>query len=140
MKNFILENYQTITLSLFSLSFAIYFYSSQHKIKNTEKKFAKLFADYQNLQKIFKDSNEFKSDDESHKENFIKFLSDSRDWAFEYIDDVQKSINDIVEKTESTVDYHKKFGSLEVEPYATHITVLADAVEELKTLLPNKDK
>jgi hypothetical protein len=140
MKDFILNNYPTILLSLFSLSFAIYFYSSQYKIRSVEKRFAKLFADYQNLQRIFKDNNEFKSDSDSHKENFIKFLSDSRDWAFEYIDDVQKSINEIIEKTESTVEYHKKFGSLEIEPYATHITVLADAVEELKTLLPNKDK
>jgi hypothetical protein len=140
MKDFISINYPMILVSLSSLSFAIYFYSSQHKIKNLEKRFTKIFSDYQNLQRIFKDSNEFKSDDESHKENFIKFLSDSRDWAFEYIDDVQKSINDIVIKTESTVEYHKKFGSLETEPYATHITVLADAVEELKTLLPNRDK
>jgi hypothetical protein len=35
------------------------------------------------------------SDDTIHKENFIKFLSDSRDWAFEYIETSQKTIEEI---------------------------------------------
>ena len=35
------------------------------------------------------------SDDSIHKENFIKFLSDSRDWAFEYIETSQKTIKEV---------------------------------------------
>ena len=35
------------------------------------------------------------SDDAVHKENFIKFLSDSRDWAFEYIEQSQKTIKEV---------------------------------------------
>ena len=35
------------------------------------------------------------SDDTIHKENFIKFLSDSRDWAFEYIEKSQKTIKEV---------------------------------------------
>lgn len=35
------------------------------------------------------------SDDTIHKENFIKFLSDSRDWAFEYIENSQKTIKEV---------------------------------------------
>ena len=35
------------------------------------------------------------SDDTIHKENFIKFLSDSRDWAFEYIEKSQQTIKEV---------------------------------------------
>ena len=35
------------------------------------------------------------SDDTIHKENFIKFLSDSRDWAFEYIERSQQTIKEV---------------------------------------------
>ena len=35
------------------------------------------------------------SDDSIHKENFIKFLSDSRDWAFEYIEKSQQTIKEV---------------------------------------------
>ena len=80
------------------------------------------------------------SNESIHKENFIKFISDSRDWAFDYIDNVQTTIAGIIQKTDKTVQYHKDFKSLEIEPYATHMAVLADAVEELKTLLPAKEK
>lgn len=38
------------------------------------------------------------SDDAVHKENFIKFLSDSRDWAFEYIEQSQKTIKEVSEE------------------------------------------
>ena len=38
------------------------------------------------------------SDDSIHKENFIKFLSDSRDWAFEYIEQSQKTIKEVSEE------------------------------------------
>ena len=35
------------------------------------------------------------SEDTVHKENFIKFLSDSRDWAFDYIETSQKTIEEV---------------------------------------------
>ena len=37
----------------------------------------------------------YMSDDTLHKENFIKFLSDSRDWAFEYIEKSQQTIKEV---------------------------------------------
>ena len=35
------------------------------------------------------EENNIKSEENIHKENFIKFLSESRDWAYEYIENVQ---------------------------------------------------
>ena len=39
-------------------------------------------------------SSKFKDDS---NEDFIKFLSDSRDWAFEYIENAMSTINNIIE-------------------------------------------
>lgn len=72
-------------------------------------------------------------------EGFLNFVTQSRDWAFEYIEDVQKVVNKVIDDTSSTVDYHNKFGSMEIEPYATQISTLVTAIEELKFLLPNEE-
>jgi hypothetical protein len=120
-------------------SFAIAYLTTLLRINKINKSFTKLLISHKSLQDFIDSNNvEFKNESDIHKENFIKFLSDSRDWAYEYIEDVQKSIDNIIEKTAHTVKYHKDFGSLEIEPYATQITILADAIEELKTLLPEK--
>ena len=70
-------------------------------------------------------------------EGFLNFVTQSRDWAFEYIEDVQKVVNKVIDDTSSTVEYHNKFGSMEIEPYATQINTLVTAIEELKFLLLN---
>jgi hypothetical protein len=122
-------------------SFALAYLLTLLKINKINKSFTKLLISHKSLQEFIDTNNvEFKNESDIHKENFIKFLSDSRDWAYEYIEDVQKSIDSIIKKTSDTVKYHKDFGSLEIEPYATQITILADAIEELKTLLPEQKK
>ena len=48
----------------------------------------------QTMKEELETANEFK--DESN-ESFIKFLSDSREWAFKYIENTIKTVNDIIE-------------------------------------------
>ena len=54
------------------------------------------------------------SDDTVHKENFIKFLSDSRDWAFEYIEQSQKTIKEVSDelKNKGLDNYSEKLLAL----------------------------
>ena len=54
------------------------------------------------------------SDDAVHKENFIKFLSDSRDWAFEYIEKSQKTIKEVSDelKNKGLDNYSEKLLAL----------------------------
>ena len=54
------------------------------------------------------------SDDTIHKENFIKFLSDSRDWAFEYIEKSQQTIKEVSDelKVKGLNNYSDKLISL----------------------------
>jgi hypothetical protein len=135
-----MNNIIIIGLSTLTVSFAIAYSVTLYRVTKMNQAFKKLFISHESLQDfITKNNVEFKNDSDIHKENFIKFLSDSRDWAYQYIEDVQKSIDSIVEKTADTVKYHKDFGSLAIEPYATQLNTLVDAVEELKTLLPKEE-
>ena len=51
------------------------------KINKINKSFTKLLISHKSLQEFIDSNNvEFKNESDIHKENFIKFLSDSRDW------------------------------------------------------------
>lgn len=84
-------------------------------------------------------SKEIKDFDTDSQDAFIKFLSNSRDWAFSYIEDTQRVISDVLSKTNKTIQYHKEFNSMEIEPYKTQLDTLTGAIEELKTLLPKEE-
>jgi len=77
------------------------------------------------------------SPDDIHKENFIKFLSESRDWAYQYIEDVQKGISDFVSEVEPSVNYFNEYGIvIEGMPLYNDMKKLSDSFEKLKKLLP----
>ena len=84
-------------------------------------------------------SKELNSFDVDSQDAFIKFLSNSRDWAFSYIEDTQNVITNVLLKTDQTIKYHKDFMSMEIEPYRTQIDTLVTAIEELKTLIPKEE-
>jgi len=83
-----------------TVSFAIGYISAMQKLKKTNFTLAELYVAYTMLQDLnkVKFSNEEQHEDSLHKENFIKFLSDSRDWAFEYIENSQKTIKEVAEE------------------------------------------
>jgi len=83
------------------------------------------------MKEELENSNKFK--DESN-EDFIKFLSDSRDWAFEYIENTMAKINEIIDycRKETNTSY---LGDYRTGP------ILMNIVKELLPLVEqNKDK
>jgi len=77
------------------------------------------------------------SPDDIHKENFIKFLSDSRDWAYQYIEDVQKGISEFVSEVEPSINYFNEYGIvIEGMPLYNDMKKFSDSFEKLKKLLP----
>jgi hypothetical protein len=77
------------------------------------------------------------SDQEVHKENFIKFLSDSRDWAFEYIEDVQNGLQKFVEDIEPEINYFKEYGDIvSMHPNYYSMKKITEYYDELVKLLP----
>jgi translation elongation factor EF-Ts len=81
------------------------------------------------------------SDDSIHKENFIKFLSDSRLWAFEYIENVQKGLTKFVNDVDADISYFDEYGealSMSRPDYPS-MKNISKAYKELKTLLPEDE-
>jgi hypothetical protein len=86
-----------IFFATMSISLSIAYLSLFDKLKKCNLAITKLFLENEGLKEvIFQNKDvDVQSDDGIHKENFIKFLSDSRDWAFEYIETSQKTIEEV---------------------------------------------
>jgi hypothetical protein len=92
------------------------------------------------VQDVFNSTREQESDSDVHKENFIKFLSDSRDWAYEYIEDVQSSIQKFVNEIEPEIAYFDEYGEVgSAYPHYHSMKKISEAYKDLKTLLPEDD-
>ena len=74
---------------------------------------------------------------DSSSEAFLKFVSDSRDWAYQYIDDVQASLNKFISDIEPEIAYFDEYGLVgDAYPHYHSIKKISGAYKELKKLLP----
>ena len=66
-------------------------------------------------------------------------MSDSRDWAFDYIEKTQKTITRFIEEVEPELEYYKNYG-VAVEgmmpPHDKALKKISKEISELKNLLP----
>jgi len=122
-------------------SFALAYLFALIKINKVNKSFTKLLISHKSLQQFIDTNNiEFKNEDDIHKENFIKFLSDSRDWSFSYIEDVQNKINKMISDLKDDVEYFEKFESLyDGHPSYEILKNFVTSYKELKDLLPKEN-
>lgn len=133
-----------IALSIVSLSFMISYMAVLKKLKTVNKGFASLFVAYNSMRDMAESQSTFqssKSDQDIHKENFIKFLSDSRDWAYQYIEDVQGGLKRFMEEVEPQLDYYNKYGVVVEGMIPSHdfaLKKISKEVEELKKFLPQE--
>ena len=94
-----------------SVSFAISYMAVLYQLRNLKMSFAKVFLENVTLTEYADKAKSLKelSENDVHRENFIKFLSDSRDWAFTYIEDVQNGLTKFVEEVDPTINYFLDF-------------------------------
>ena len=129
-----------VILSVMSVSFLIAYLSVSHKLNVINKGFAQLFVAYNTLRDIV-EGKPTKTEEDIHKENFIKFLSDSRDWAFDYIEDVQKGLSKFIKEVEPQLEYYNQYGVViegMVPPHDFALKKISKEFEELKKLLPEE--
>jgi len=111
-----METIFIIFFATLSFSFGLAYLATLNKLKKSNLILAELFIKNKALEQIsFQINNNLSlSDDVVHKENFIKFLSDSRDWAFEYIESSQKIIKEVSDelKTEGLNNHSEKLLAL----------------------------
>lgn len=70
-------------------------------------------------------------------EGFLNFVTQSRDWAFSYIETVQDGLNDFVNSVDKDIEYITEY-----QPPIVNFEMqerLINAYSELKKLLPEKE-
>ncbi len=131
-----------IVTSLFAVSFAIAYYAVLKRLEVVSKAFAQMVMLNATMREAFEASLQSpvsKEDQDIHKENFIKFLSDSRDWAFEYIEDVQKQLETFVRDIEPEIMYFDEYGIVgDAYPHYHSMKKISAAYKDLKKLLPEE--
>jgi hypothetical protein len=70
-------------------------------------------------------------------EAFLKFVSDSRDWAYQYIDEVQSGLNKFIDDIEPEIAYFDEYGVVgSAYPHYYSMKKISSSYKELKKLLP----
>ena len=80
-----------------------------------------------------------KTHKEKANEDFLKFVSDSRDWAYHYIEDVQAGLSSFINEVAPQIDYYNEYGAAVegmIAPHDFALKKISSEFEKLKTLLP----
>lgn len=78
--------------------------------------------------------------DEAANESYVKFISDSRDWAYEYIETVQGKLKTFASKVEPQLNYFNTYGTSVQGPHTILVKEFGEAYEDLKTIMPQDNK
>lgn len=74
------------------------------------------------------------------QESFLKFVSDSREWAYQYIEDVQEQLQTFKKLVKPDIDYFNKFGSIGSEyPHYEAMKRISSAYTIIEDILPKED-
>ena len=77
----------------------------------------------------------------SESDGFVKFISQSRDWAFDYIEEVQKVLAEFDEEVGPQLQWANTYGSVTGETVHTNtIKVISEAYDKLKSVLPKNNE
>lgn len=80
---------------------------------------------------------EEKTDKEKANEDFLKFVSDSRDWAYQYIEEVQESLSSFINDIEPEIAYFDEYGLVgDAYPHYHSMKKISASYKELKKILP----
>lgn len=89
------------------------------------------------MQQLIKGTN--KTDKDQANEDFLKFISDSRDWAYQYIEEVQAGLKTFIDEVGPQIDYYDHYGAAVdgmVAPHDFALKKISSEFKELKKLLP----
>lgn len=90
------------------------------------------------MQEVEQEKN--KTDKERANEDFLKFVSDSRDWAYEYIDNAQKAIKEFIDEAGPSIEYWNEYGSVMPTPLDDSMRKISNGYKKIKMLIPEDPK
>jgi hypothetical protein len=123
------------SLLFISLAALLILNAKLRALKNHIKKLSVAYLKIENLM-----SSQTRLDNDAHQESFIKFLSDSRDSAFDYIEEVQSGISDFVLQVDPLINYFDEYGDIMgMIPNYDGMKKMSVEFKKLKKLLPDQD-
>jgi hypothetical protein len=134
-----------VVLGLFTISFAVAYVSAIYKIKKMTEALTELLLSRAELEEAYNNFSTIKnslSETDIHTKNFIKFLSESRNWAFEYIENVQNGIKKFMIEVSPQIEYfNKQNNSIDENLQVSEFTIkkISKEIEELKKFLPEEN-
>ena len=72
-------------------------------------------------------------------DGFVKFLSQSRDWAFKYIEDVQDELQKFADVVGPVMEYYSKYGRVVETIHTPSLEKIYEAYNELIKMLPETE-
>lgn len=130
-----------ISTCLFSVSVA--YITLVFNFNKLRDQYQKIFVDMMLLEKLIDsiEESKVKSDESVHKENFIKFISDSRDWAYQYIEDVQAGLKHFIDETAPEIQYFRDYSdTMALAPNYYSMKKISEEYDKLKELLPSDEE
>jgi hypothetical protein len=119
-----------IILLISSTTFAFLFYDQKKKNSIILENILNFF-----ILQIQEEDN--KTDKEKSNEDFLKFVSDSRDLAYTYIEEFQSSLNKFITDIKPEIEYFDKYGLVaSAHPHYYSMKKISEAYKELQKLLP----
>ena len=137
-----IQNVILISLLTLSVSFIIAYSILLKKFIDVKNIMAKLVFDNFTLEKLIElqSDKDLKTNESVHKENFLKFISESRDWAFGYIEEVQSGLSKFIDELEPEINYFKEYGDIgAMAPNYYSMKKFVEEYEKLKMLLPKEE-
>jgi hypothetical protein len=124
-----------LILFLFSFFSSSYFWLENKKLKVLV---AQTKIDLEIASKFFvEEFNEKQDNEQQAKDDFIKFLSESREWSYTYIEDVQSTIGKFIKDIEPEIKYFDEYGVVGSSyPHYYSMKKISSAYKDLKVLLP----
>lgn len=92
------------------------------------------------LEKFSKEMNSKAVSSLEKTDGFLRFVSESREWAFKYIEEVQAALLEFEKKVSPVLEYAKTYGSVMDSHLSKSLDSIAEAYEDLIKTLPKEDK
>lgn len=130
-----------IDLIIFSISLIIIFVLAYFLIKRTNQARKILMSGLQLNYENDLLKKEIEKIIENHKleqsDGFLKFISDSRDWAFQYIEEVQNALAEFDKEVAPQLEWAVTYGNITGDTVHTNtINKIFEAYTKLKSVLP----
>jgi hypothetical protein len=131
-----------VSLGTTSLLFLIAYSFMARKSSKLAKEISVLYIDNLTLKKFIDSEIDNKiTNQDIHNQNFVKFLSDSRELAYSYIEEVQAGLNSFVSSVEPEINYFKEHGDLiSMSPNYYSLKKIVEEYDKLKKLLPEEEE